>query len=235
MSQDLKNSVLSLISDSGIMEIEDGPGIEAYKDLQINDTTNEQKQVRLYHKLIELLDKLMVQEEKVGEFGYEEVKKELIQSEKLALLVKEGEIPNDDELLRFLKQVQYIRRMVVDSGIGVKLEERDDLIDDIIALENEVSARQSKLNKLNQEINLKFEKSKELTSKLIEKHKNQISNNGIDNTKLKIQLQEKLKIAKNKSYNLSEEIQAFLVENGINWAKDKKLRELVLYCGDIYE
>jgi len=47
-------------------------------------------------------------------------------------------------------------------------------------------------------------------------------------------LQKNLAAAKEKSFDLAEQIQAFIVENGLNWAHDEQLKEIVLYCGEIY-
>lgn len=251
MSKELKNSVLKLLKESGVLEITDDPAIKEIQTINNDDISTEIKHTQVYRDLVDNLDRLMVIEQSQKGM-YDSVKDELMKSGRLAHLIQNGEL-KDEELLKYLKQIQQIRRLVIESstmtlpvlrsvhqveglttketGIVSKIEKRDELTDKIIKLQSKINKNTEKLIKLTYENLSKFETSKQLTSLLIETKRN---DNTPQDPKQKAILEKNLAEAKEKSYNLAEQIQAFIVENGLNWADDEQLREIVLYCGEIY-
>lgn len=113
MSQELRDSALQLIKETKLLEIQDKPTIKPIQDVKIDDLSDELKHTQVYHELVEYLDKLMVLENS-GAMSYEEVKQELLSSGRISFLSSNGEF-RDEEILKYLKQMQKIRRLVIDS------------------------------------------------------------------------------------------------------------------------
>lgn len=113
MSKELRNSAIRLVKETGLLELPEGPGIKEIQDLHINDLTAELEHTRVYRELVENLDSLMVIENS-KEGDYESVKDELINSGRLAFLTNDHE-PTDEEILKYLKHLQQVRRLVYDS------------------------------------------------------------------------------------------------------------------------
>lgn len=113
MSKELKNSVLKLLKESCVLEITDDPAIKEIQTINNDDISTEIKHTQVYRDLVDNLDRLMVIEQSQKGM-YDSVKDELMKSGRLAHLIQNGEL-KDEELLKYLKQIQQIRRLVIES------------------------------------------------------------------------------------------------------------------------
>lgn len=95
------------------MEIQDKPVIKKIQNIKSDDISTEVQHTKVYRELVEHLDRLMIIEQSQRGL-YESVKDELVTSGRITYLLQKGD-PKDDELLRYMKQIQQIKRLVIES------------------------------------------------------------------------------------------------------------------------
>ncbi|KAH3675994.1 hypothetical protein WICMUC_002290 [Wickerhamomyces mucosus] len=249
MSNELLKSVISLTKNLGLLDRNYEPEISRIQKYNSKDIRRETIHVKYYRQLIENIDKLLVHENSTYDESYS------VKSEKFKALLapyRTQDQTEEEQLIEYLENLQRLKSLLTESTLMTipvlrsvhqvqnlptkeshlveLVDQRDSLNFKIVKLEKDLLEREEALQEImtsNSNLLEKINRYQENNSFPL--RRKQRSEPATEEAKL---LEDQLEKAKQKSFEYSQEIQALIVEHGLDWYNNEFLREIVLFSSN---